>query len=134
MNQNLNYAIANVMPTAYRSGLMPSFATLQIQSQVQGPTGNFADLWSNVAGLINIACMDAPESTARIQATEVKGVADILSKGMRHVLLNGYFVDAPNWSAKGYRCVVDGIVYDLLGAEVDSQSTQTRLDLQLATV
>lgn len=134
MNQSLAYSLSQVMPTAYRSGLMPSLATLQVQSQTQGSTGNFLDTWNNVDGLINIACQDAPESTARIQATEVKGVADILSKGMRHVLLRQFFPDCMNWSAKGYRCVIDGVVYDLLGAEPDSQSTQTRLDLQLATV
>ena len=34
----------------------------------------------------------------------------------------------------GWRVIVDGIAYDLLGAEPDSQNTQTRLKCQLVTL
>ncbi len=123
------------MPQAVSSGLFVSLATITAPPTGQGPTGNPpSGPYTPVTGLSNIKCMDAPPSIARIQATEMKDVAEIMSKGFRHVLLDGYFVDAPNWSAKAYRAVVDGVEYDLLGAEVDSQSTQTRMDLQLVSV
>jgi hypothetical protein len=134
MQQGLQSEIANFMPQAVSSGLFVSFATLQSPSPTQGPTGNPINVFTNVVGLINIPCMDAPPSMARVQATEVKAVSEIMSKGMRHVLLDKCFPDAINWSSYNYRCVVDGVTYDLLGAEIDSQSTQTRMDLQLVTV
>jgi hypothetical protein len=55
---------------------------------------------------------------------------------MRHVLLNGYYAllsPATNWGSIGWRATVDGVVYDLLGAEADSQQTQTRLRLRKVT-
>ncbi len=134
MNQGLAYEILQVMPQAYQTGLFVSLATVQAPVQTQGPTGNAVGTFAPVAGLINIPAMDSPPSIARLQATEMKDVAEIMSKGLRHVLLNTCFVDAPNWSGYGYRVVVDGIVYDLMGAENDSQLTQTRLDLQLVTI
>lgn len=135
MNQNiLGYAIPQVMQSAYASGLFVSLCTVQQPSTTQGPTGNPLNGFTDITGLIDIPCMDAPPSMARIQATEMKDVAEILSKGLRHVLLNQCFPDAINWSGRAYRVVIDGVVYDLLGAEVDSQAVMTRLDLQLVTV
>jgi hypothetical protein len=135
MNQaGLNIAVAGIPPAVYATGLFPSLATLQAPSTTQGPTGNLVNTFTDVVGLIALPCQDAPPSTARIAATEVKAVAEIMSKGMRHVTLMGYFEDAVNWSAYGYRVVVDGIVYDVLGAENSSLNMQTRMDLQLVTV
>ena len=135
MNQAaLNVAIAGIPTAVYETGLFPSLATMQAPSSTPGPTGNPVNAFTNVSGLINLPCQDAPPSMARVQATEVKAVAEIMSKGMRHVTLMGYFEDAPNWSSYGYRCVVDGVVYDLLGAENSSLNMNTRMDLQIVTV
>ena len=134
MLQTIYPEVQNFMPQAVSGGTYQSFFTLQTLDQTQGPTGNPVGTWSKVAGVVNIACQDAPPSIARIQATEVKAVSEIMSKGMRHVLLDRCFPDAINWSSYGYRCIVDGVTYDLLGAENDSQLTQTRLDMQLVTV
>lgn len=132
MNQaGLNYSLANIMPQANIAGMFPSLATLQTLDQTQGPTGNPVGTWSNVAGVIDIPCKDAPASIARIQATEMKDVAEIMSKGLRHVLLNQCFINAPNWAAMAARLVVDGFTYEVLGAENDSNTIQTRVDLQL---
>ena len=132
MNQaGLNYSLANIMPQANIAGMFPSLATLQTLDQTQGPTGNPVGTWSNVAGVIDIPCKDAPASIARIQATEMKDVAEIMAKGLRHVLLNQCFINAPNWAAMAARLVVDGFTYEVLGAENDSNTIQTRVDLQL---
>lgn len=132
MNQaGLNYSLANIMPQANIAGMFPSLATLQTLDQTQGPTGNPVGTWSNVAGVIDIPCKDAPASIARIQATEMKDVAEIMSQGLRHVLLNQCFINAPNWAAMAARLVVDGFTYEVLGAENDSNTIQTRVDLQL---
>lgn len=134
MNQSLAYELAAVMPDVINTGLLTSLCTIQQPGTTPNADGTPSNTFTNVAGAINIPCQDAPPSMARIQATEVKDVVEILAKGMRHVLLGQCFLDAPNWAGRGYRAVVDGISYDLLGAENDSQSTQTRIDLQLATV
>ena len=134
MQQTIDYAVSQIMPQAQLAGTFTSLATFQSLDGGQGPTGNPPGTYTNVAGLVNIPCMDAPPSIARVQATEVKAVSEIMSKGMRHVLLDRCFPDAINWSSYGYRCIVDGVTYDLLGAENDSQLTQTRLDMQLVSI
>jgi hypothetical protein len=85
---------------------------------------------TNVAGLINIPCMNAPLSADAVQATEVRDLEEIQSKGLRHVLLMGYYpqITADLWA------LVDGVTYDIMGVESDSQTSQTRLKLQLASV
>lgn len=135
MNQAaLNYPFSQIMPQAMAGGWFPSLATLQTLVQDQGPTGNPTGAWSNVAGVVNIPCKDAPPSIARVQATELKVVAEIMAKGLRHVLLNQCFVDAPMWAGMTARMTVDGITYEVLGAENDSDLVQTRVDLQLVTL
>lgn len=134
MLQTIAFATGTLMSHAQLPGTFASLATFQSPDSGQGSTGNPPGTYSNVAGLVNVPCMDAPPSMARIQATEVKEVAEILSKGLRSVLLNQCFTDAPNWSGKAYRVLVDGVAYDLLGAENDSQGVMTRCNLQLVTV
>jgi hypothetical protein len=56
---------------------------------------------------------------------------------MRHVLLDRYYDElspATNWGDVAWQATVDGVIYDLLGAECDSQQTQTRLRLRKVTV
>ena len=141
MNQTpIQRAIANVMPQAIASGLLVSLCTIQKPgggyTSGGAPDGTFV----NVAGLVNIPCMDSVDSLGSIQATETQSLADIMSRGIRHVFLNGYYptiISAATITTgvgAGWRAVVDGISYDLLGAEPDSQNTQTRLHLQLVSV
>lgn len=138
MNQGLAYEIAAVMPAATLTGLFSSLCTIQQPDGALIGAGQPSGTFTNVAGLVNIPCVDAPPSIARVQATEVKAIAEIMSIGLRHILLNGYYANiiGGNLSATGlgWRAIVDGITYDILGAEADSQLTQTRLDLRLATV
>ena len=140
MLQGMQYALARLMPEIQLAGTFASLGTLTAPPTTLGPTGNPTGPFTPVSGVVDIPCMDAPPSMARLQATEVKAVAEVMSKGLRHVLLNKCFPGAPatptqpGWSGLGYRFVVDGIVYDLLGAENDSQGIMTRLDLQLVTI
>lgn len=134
MLQTMQFALSNVMSQVGLSGVFDSLCTISAPDPAQGPTGNPVGTYSPVTGLIDIPCMDSPPSIARLQATEVKAVAEVMSSGLRHMLLDRNFPDAPNWSGRGYRATVDGVVYDLLGAENDSQNVQTRVDLQLVTI
>lgn len=135
MNQTpLQYAIARVMPQAIATGLLVSLCTIQSPGTSYSPGGAPLGTFNDVAGLINIQCMDAVLADGSIQATETKGLDDIMSAGYRHVFLNGFYPTVIANVKNGWRAVVDGVAYDLLGAEPDSQSTQTRLKLQLVSV
>ena len=135
MYQGIQADINQIMVEVVDSGLMVSLATFQQPDGNLGPSGAPSGVWVNVAGLVNIPCMDAVTS-ASVQATELKSLEDIMSKGMRHVLLNGYYPQATpdgqiptNW-----RAIVDGVTYDILGVEHDSQNQMTRMELELVTV
>jgi hypothetical protein len=137
MNQSIiQRAIAGVMPAAVATGLFVSLATFQMPDGNFGPSGAPSNGYVNVAGLVNIPCMDAVPSTARVQATEVKDLEDIMSKGLRHMLLNGYYPEAtPDGQIpSSWRAIVDGTTYDILGVEHDSQQQMTRMELELVTL
>lgn len=135
MLQNIvSVLVQQVMPQAVASGLFDSLCTAQAPGGSTTPYGQPDGTFVNVSGLVNIPCMDAVLSTGTIEATEVKELQDIMSKAFRHVVLNGWYPQFIPGAAIGWRVVVDGIVYDLLGAEQDSQNSQTRLKLQLVTV
>jgi hypothetical protein len=138
MLQNLQYEMGAVMPAATLTGLFVSLCTIQQPDVLYNPGGSPSGNYVNVVGFVNLPCMDAPPSIARVQATEVKALAEIMAKGLRHLLLGGYYptltTGQTTVTGQGWRAVVDGVAYDILGAEPDSQNTQTRLELQLVTV
>ena len=134
MNQSLSYEIAAVMPAAIATGLFVSLCTIQSPSGTVDAAGAPDGLYNDVAGLVAIPCVDAVPSEARIQATEMKTLADVLGRGLRHCTLDGYYPAILIGWRQGWRAVVDGTTYDILGAEPDSQATQTRLQLQQVTL
>jgi hypothetical protein len=134
MNQNFSNEIGLVMVAALDTGLFVSLCTISAPDGNLGPSGAPSNTFVDIPGLIDIPCMDAVPSEARIQATEVKDLAEILATGLRHVALNGYYPQIIPGVALGWRATVDGTVYDLIGAEPDSQGTQTRLHLRLSSV
>lgn len=138
VNQNLLYEINAVMPAALNTELFVSLCTIQSPDAVINPdgttTGTGSNTFSDVAGLVNIPCMDSVPSVMRVQATEVKDLEEIMSKAYRHVLLNDFYEVLNTAAGLGWRAIVDGVTYDLLGGEPDSQGQMTRLELQLVTV
>ena len=120
-------AIPNVMKTAVMSGLFVSLCTIQ---QPDGalidagqPSGNFVD----VPGLVNIRCTAPPEANVRITASEVKSQENIQSFSELHILLDNWYPALENGVAMGWRAVIDGVPYDVMGAESDSQGVMTRM-------
>ena len=145
MNSNISRAIAGVMPAALRTGLFVSLCTIQAPDQLpQGPTGNPPGTYSNVAGAVDVPSMKAPEGWGHsISDNEQRTLQQIISGEYRHELLGKCFLLAEadpylpaqkGWAALGYRAVVDGVIYDIRGAQNDSQKTQTRLLLELVKV
>lgn len=142
MNQNMvALELPGVMQTFIATGLMKSLCTIQVPTGNLGTTGAPDNTYTSVPGLIGIPCMDAPPSPIRVTASEVKTMADIMAYELRHVALNAWYPQLYYlWrgyeanGAGGCRAVVDGVAFDLLGVETDSQKTQTRLSLKLSTI
>lgn len=133
MNQTIAYDLDQVMPAVIATGLLVSLFTAQSPSTTLSQSGVPDGSYTNVAGLVNIACTSPPESTASIKATEAKALAEIASTEFHHVLLDAWYsaLDA-GWRA-GWRCVIDGTVFDIKGVESDSQMKMTRVCVQLVT-
>ena len=139
MYQDNGYNIADVMPTALDSGLFVSLVTIQEPSGNLNISGAPDDVYLDVAGLVNLVCMDAPESDARIRAEKTKLPEYVESEQIRHVLLGGYYemvTEGRAWRAWLRTPGTDptGGYYDIRGVESDSQSQMTRLKLALITV
>jgi hypothetical protein len=138
--QGLTYELQAVMPEAIRTGLFDSAtATIQAPDGLIGPSGAPSGTFVNVSGMVNIPCMAAPPSSARIQATEVKGLEEIMSLGIRHCLLDGYFTGIlTQWRLllTFYQngTLIGTITFDILGSEADSQTQMTRIEMRTAGI
>jgi hypothetical protein len=137
--QQQQYTVDYVMPAALETGLLTSLVTIQQPTGAQTADGSPAqtggdsgDGWNNVAGLINLTAMNAPEAEARIRAKTDRTPEYIEAFQFRHLLLGGYYPQIEQFD--NWRAIVDGQAYDPIGVESDSQHTQTRLLLQLAGV
>jgi hypothetical protein len=124
--------VSQVMPKVVASGLLVSTCVIQAPSGAvtayNQPDGTFVDI-------LTAQCEDAPLGFGGgIDANETKQLSDTLAGGYRHVFLAAYYPQIPTGTGSGWRAVIDGTVYDLLGAENDSQRSQTRLRLQLVTI
>jgi len=135
VNQDLiSLAVAAVMPAAVATGEFRSLLSVQAPTPASGA---ISGTYTPVSGLQNIACKDAPESFGGLSVLEVKALPEVSSMSTRHVLLDKWYPllsPATNWGNIGWQAVVDGNVYDILGAENDSDFTQTRLKLRKVTV
>jgi hypothetical protein len=135
MQQGLQYEVDSVMPQVRATGLLISRATFQDQTGGTGPTGFPLNTYTPVDGLIDIQCMDAPLGTGEgFSVDEGKAQPQILSKGERHILLDAYYPEAINVWRGGGNVVIDGVTYDILGVEADSQRQETRVRAQVATI
>lgn len=130
MNQSPTVYLAGTVEAVRAAGLFSSRCTIQSlpapdQSDASGQWNQTS--WVNVAGMVNIPCMRAAMSnTAPSLTDEVKLPTFTKEKTTWHVLLSGYY---PNVTQK-QRAVIDGVAYDILATEWDSQNTQTRLGVQ----
>ena len=135
MNQSLSYELDAVMEAVRETGLLVSLFTAQSPGNVLGGTGAPDGTYANVLGLVDIACTAPPYSfgDSSIRAEEMKAVPEIAAAGFIHTLLDGYYpLLAAGWRG-GWRCLIDGTNYDILGVESDSQSKMTRVSVRLVT-
>ncbi len=153
MNQSNNPAIWNVLPSVRRAGVLN-----WLLATFQAPDGTF-DEWGtpgsgyvDVAGLTLIPCMAPPPSEVRVQATEVRALAEITATELHHVILDGYYPAADQgWRGDGtpagaWRLLIgdnDGtgqmvpgtsFAYDIMGVEASSFNQETRVQVKLTTI
>lgn len=128
--QTLQADIQAVMQSVRGEGLDVGVITIQQADGNYDAAGAPSGVYINVPGLVGLRCQAAPPSNARIQATEVKALAEIASLQIKHVLLDGYYPQI----AANMRGVLNGTPHDILGAEADSQAQMTRLMLRLVQV
>ena len=132
--QYLQWASTQIVPTAVRSGAFRSLASFSAPVQTQGPTGTLVGTFMPVNGLQNIPCLDAPQSIRVVPSDEKKSVPRIEAGQYRHLMLDGWYPLLNNAAGQGWQVTVDGILYDLIGSDEDSQHTQTRCKCQLVTI
>lgn len=83
-----------------------------------------------VTGMVDIGCMAAAETLQRPDVTdETKLMNMTLQRSVRHVLLNGYY---PLILQSDF-AVIDGVGFEVLTVEPDSQHTTTRMAVQVRT-
>lgn len=133
MNQEMALGIADVMPAVRASGLLVSLCTITVPPGVSdnggAPDPNAP--YTNLPGHIDLPCISSPLVAGDFPALEeVKSMTEILTKNMRHVLLDSYYPDIETI----HRAVVDGVEYDIITSEADSQSQMTRLAVQKVTI
>jgi hypothetical protein len=126
--QGLGLAIDSAITQAYATGLLSSLATIQQRTNTVSATGQpNLSTWTNIAGLVNIACqfsiqrpaMPNPSATMREPQQ-----FDTLTQ--YHVLLDGYYPQI----LQEHQAVVNGTAYEIMAVESDSQQTMTRLALR----
>lgn len=124
-------SIPNVMARAVATGLFVSICTIKAPTGGVTGAGQPTGLYVAIAELSNIACMAPPQSTGHIEADETKTEESIMSGNYDHVLLDGYYGQAVTGFPSGFdstcQANVDGLDYDILGVEHDSQSQMTRM-------
>jgi len=140
MNQSLSYELDAVMPAVRATGLLVSLATFSAPTgaTTDNPAGALDDEgfptgdYTPIDGLIDIACTAPPLSTGEgIAAREAKGLEELMTERPLHVLLDDYYpAVVTGWTA-GWCVSIDGIDYDVMGAEPDSQRQMTRVYVRL---
>jgi hypothetical protein len=131
MNQARGMGIEDVMRRALATGLFVSLASFSapdgLLTDGGQPSGTFAPVPNHQA----IPCMSMPMGEARILASEMQGLKDVMASAPRHVLLNAYYPEIEGGVSNGWIVEIDDIDFDVLGAESDSQGQMTRIAVRL---
>lgn len=127
MNQGILGDVSAVVPEVAKSGLLVSLCTITVPPEVFGPSGApiaTAPYIPLSAEYTDIPCSAPPLGIGEtVQPTEVKDMQEISAKQPHDVFLGGYFP----LITMDCRAVVDGIEYDIVGINQDSQKQHTSL-------
>lgn len=133
MYQELEYDLDEVMPLARETGLFDSLCTVQICTNTVDLATGQVDLtptgFADIPGCVDIPCMRAPASYARIVGNEIQTPQMAETTNLFHVLLDDYFPqikEAVDSTAQN-QAIIDGILHQVNAVESDSQKKMTRL-------
>ncbi len=129
MNQSNNLELSSVLDVVRANGLFVSLVTIRQPPAVLLPL-NQVDLdpaaFTPVAGLENLRCMKSPLQYGIPREYERRRVNYIEESEHYHVLIDGYYPAIQ----QRQQALVDGLPYDILTVESDSQRVMTRLAIQ----
>jgi hypothetical protein len=139
MNQSLYPDLLVPVEAMTAAGLFTWSVTIQKASGtliVGQPDGNFVDAELDLVGL---PCRAAPPSPAKITANEIKAIADILSLNFFHVLIGAPYPQIrTNIGVYNHAVLTDPLgnvgAYEIMGCELDSVPSMTRLTCRVAAL
>lgn len=134
LNQGLSYEFAAVVPAVLATGLPDSLCTIQLPDGFLIGAGQPSGVYNDVAGLVGLIVMSAPLNEARIEAAETKTLENVQVFSPRHVWLAGYYPQIEPLCAQGALAVIDGVAFDLMGSEADSQFRTTRIAVKTSAL
>jgi len=126
MNQTI-WEAEDVVQEMRRSGLLTSLCTISRSPEVSNDAGAPYPLapYEQLDGHVDIECIKAS-----LADSEEKATPEVLTRNLWQTILAGYF---PEITTRD-RATVDGITYDIVGVDADSQRVMTRLTLQRSQV
>lgn len=110
---------------ALTPGHFPNRCTIQARADDRDGAGQPDGAWSDVLGLANLPCADAPSGPT----TEERRRGLTIVSTTRTVLLAGHFPEITTT----HRAVIDGVAYNILTAEPASTRALTRLVIERVT-
>lgn len=132
MNQSIiQRAIVRVMPAVHATGLQSSTCTFQ--SAPRGPGYPANAPWVNVSGLANIVCQFGPDADMNVTANQQRTQPQNTDTILHRLELDGYYSTLETGWRAGWRVMVAGLAYNIVGVESDSQSQVTRLKVRLVS-
>lgn len=142
-------AIKNVVRATLRAHLYASLCTFESPDGFDAAGAPIPNVYTPISGLENLTCMSSVPSQARIQATEVRAMNEITASELHHVLLPAYYPSLDNgWRGDGSPAgqwvinlgdnvggvLTNGVIYQIMGVEFDSQNQMTRVSMRLGTL
>jgi|SRR5579859_473794 len=138
MNQSLAYEFTQVMPLVAATGVQVSLCNILVRAtaaskpvtdslgQVDLATSDFTIL----PGHANIPCQLAVNKLRADEGAEIHTPTDYETMSDRTLELNGYYP----LILQQHLAQVDGVVYQIMGTDSDSQSQVTRLAVRIYTL
>lgn len=99
-----------------------STCTIQAATDTAGSTGEITQVWADVAGLVSLPCNIAP-----VSISERRGTERTVELGTHKVYLQAYYATVTAMQ----HAIVDGVTYNILSVEQDSQSAVTVLRVEV---
>lgn len=143
MLQDFSREFAAIPGIVVDAGLTQFVCDIQKPNGTVGPSGAPSYNWAAIPELSGLVAMAAPLSAARISTGEKKETDQVLNTANKHVWLAGYYPEIAQFKQLfDLRCMMysegqdvnSGIPYDVIGAESDSQSIMTRMELRAVSV